>query len=82
MLALWRGGSGRWSNQLTRMAGRGLLEPRKQGGGVTVVLTDHGRDVLRHARPVHAQAVRTHLLDKLSRADRDTLLRIATRLSD
>jgi DNA-binding MarR family transcriptional regulator len=73
---------GALSHQLTRMTERGLLRRDKGPAGVTVVLTDHGRDLLRRARPVHAHAVRRHLLDRLTPEERATLLRLAARLTE
>jgi DNA-binding MarR family transcriptional regulator len=72
---------GAMSNQLSRMTQRGLVRREKSGRAVTVTLTDQGRAALLRARPVHAQALRTHLLDRLSRADRDLLLRISGLIS-
>jgi len=52
----------RLSHQLTRMGSRGLLERTKTTGGVHVALTSEGRSAIAAARPVHAAAVRRHLL--------------------
>jgi DNA-binding MarR family transcriptional regulator len=73
---------GGMSNQLTRMTHRGLVQRERGADGVTVVLTDHGRDLLHQARPVHAGAVRTHLLDRLSTGERATVLHIAALLAE
>jgi DNA-binding MarR family transcriptional regulator len=48
---------------------------------VTVTLTPYGRNQLRRARPVHAVAVREHLIGRLSDEERDLLLRVARRLN-
>ncbi|WP_160161489.1 MarR family winged helix-turn-helix transcriptional regulator [Embleya hyalina] len=73
---------GAMSHQLTRMTERGLVLREKGPTGTTVVLTDHGRAMLHQARPVHAGAVRRHLLDRLTAQDRDALVRIAALLAD
>jgi DNA-binding MarR family transcriptional regulator len=52
----------RLSHQLTRMEGRGLVVRTEAGPGVEVALTDEGRRAVARARPVHADAVRRHLL--------------------
>jgi DNA-binding MarR family transcriptional regulator len=56
----------RLSHQLTRMEQRGLLTRRTVAGGVELRLTDHGRERAAAARPVHAEAVRRHLIDPLT----------------
>jgi DNA-binding MarR family transcriptional regulator len=71
---------GAMSHQLTRMAERGLVRRDKGPAGVTVVLTPHGREQLARARPVHAAAVREHLIGRLSAEERAVLLRVAARL--
>lgn len=73
---------GAMSHQLTRMTDRGLVRREKGPTGIAVVLTDHGRAMLRRARPVHAEAVRRHLLDRLTARDRETLVRVAALLAD
>ena len=73
---------GAMSHQLTRMAERGLITRDKSAAGVTVVLTAHGRDQLARARPVHATAVREHLLARLSDEERTVLVRVAGRLEE
>lgn len=55
----------RLSHQLTRMEERGLLTRHGVDGGVEVRLTDAGRDRAESARPVHAAAVRRHLIGRL-----------------
>lgn len=71
----------RMSHQLTRMAARGIVHREKGPTGVMVVLTPDGRDLLARARPVHAAAVREHLIDRLGEAERAMLVRIAGRLT-
>jgi DNA-binding MarR family transcriptional regulator len=53
----------RLSHHLTRMEQRGLVERRPSEGGVEVVITGDGRGAVAKARPLHAAAVRRHLLD-------------------
>lgn len=72
---------GAMSHQLTRMTHRGLVLREKSGSTSTVVLTDHGRVLLQQARPVHAEAVRRQLIDRLSADERAALLRIAAHLT-
>ena len=54
------------SHHLTRMQQRGLVERQPSGDAVTVRLTPAGRVVLDQAVPVHAAAVRRHLLSRLT----------------
>ncbi|MFF5205102.1 MarR family winged helix-turn-helix transcriptional regulator [Streptosporangium sp. NPDC000396] len=72
---------GAMSHQLTRMTERRLVQREKGPTGTNVELTEHGRAMLHQARPVHAKAVREHLLDRLSPQDRHALLRIAALLT-
>jgi len=73
----------RLSHHLTRMESRGLIGRRAgPGKGVTVVLSAEGRRQLLTARPVHAQAVRQHLVSRLNPAERKALLTISMRLHD
>lgn len=69
----------RLSHQLTRMAARGLVTRTEVDGGVEVALTPAGRDQAAIARPVHAAAVRAHLLDRLPD---DARARFAALLAD
>ncbi|WP_290059114.1 MarR family winged helix-turn-helix transcriptional regulator [Amycolatopsis solani] len=62
----------RLSHHLTRMEQRGLVTRRPVDGGVEVVVTDAGRAEAARARPVHARAVRAHLVEPLGKADRAT----------
>lgn len=67
----------RLSHHLTRMEQRGLLVRAPSGDGVLVTLTETGRTLARTARPIHAAAVRRHLVDRLpadSRAEFTSLL--------
>ncbi len=52
----------RLSHQLTRMEHRGLVSRSAVDGGVLVRITDEGARLVRVARPIHAEAVRKHLL--------------------
>jgi DNA-binding MarR family transcriptional regulator len=57
----------RISHQLTRMQGRSLLTRSKTAeDGSQVVITPAGRKALDRARPVHALAVRRHLIERLT----------------
>ena len=71
----------RLSHQLTRMADRGLIArgAATTSTGVQVAITDAGRAAARDARPVHAAAVRRHLLDRIPADDRT---RFATLLEE
>ncbi|QUQ65983.1 MarR family winged helix-turn-helix transcriptional regulator [Kutzneria sp. CA-103260] len=53
----------RLSHQLTRMEQRDLIRRDPADGGVVVTITDRGTADVAAARPVHAAAVREHLLD-------------------
>jgi DNA-binding MarR family transcriptional regulator len=73
----------RLSHHLSRMEERGLVTRQGHGAkGVTVSITDAGRDVAEKAMPVHAAAVRKHLIDLLTQDERDMLERIAAKLMD
>jgi DNA-binding MarR family transcriptional regulator len=71
----------RLSHHLSRMEQRGLITRRPSGGGVEVVVTDAGRAAVDQARPVHAEAVRRHLIDRLAPADRTVLLAMLGQLT-
>jgi DNA-binding MarR family transcriptional regulator len=71
----------RLSHQLTRMEQRGLLGRRSADAGVHVQITDEGRDAVRAARPIHAAAVRRHLVDRTDGIDRATLMQVLERLA-
>ncbi len=55
----------RLSHHLTRMEERGLVARETVPGGVEVVATESGRSAVAEARPVHARAVRRHLVEPL-----------------
>ncbi len=63
----------RLSHQLARMEQRDLLTRHRVDGGVEVRLTGTGRDRADAARPVHAAAVRRHLIDQLDLPQRRRL---------
>lgn len=71
----------RASNHLGRMERRELVAREAVGGGVLVHLTDEGRHLLARARPVHAEAVRRHLLDELDDEAHGTIARLADALT-
>ncbi len=71
----------RLSHHLTRMADRGLITRRPVDGGVEVVLTAAGRDAVVRARPVHAEAVRRHLLDAIPASERTEFERVLVGLT-
>ncbi|MEC3915435.1 MarR family winged helix-turn-helix transcriptional regulator [Nocardia sp. CDC160] len=73
---------GAMSHQLTRMQNRGLIRRERVPAGTDVVLTDQGTAALETLRPIHADAVRRHLLDRLMPEDRIALRRIATALAE
>src|SRR5580698_2873453 len=73
----------RLSHQLTRMQRRALIERRPIDiGAVLVVLTDHGREKLDAARPVHAESVRRNLLSRLTPEQIDTIVRVSNLLGE
>jgi DNA-binding MarR family transcriptional regulator len=73
----------RLSHQLTRMKERGLIERRKAGKRVVlVVLTKHGRERLNAARPIHAGSVRRNLLARLNEEQIATIVRISNILGE
>jgi DNA-binding MarR family transcriptional regulator len=63
----------RLSHHLTRMESRGLITRQPAGGGVVISVTDKGRELVKVARPVHAAAVRRHLIDPVDVVNRDGL---------
>lgn len=71
----------RLSHQLTRMEQRGLLSRSDVGGGVLVRITPHGSELVRTARPVHAAAVRRHLVTPTRGIDQSVLLQTLARLA-
>lgn len=54
----------RLSHQLTRMEQRGLVTRSALVNGVTISITDAGAAAVAVARPLHADAVRRHLIAK------------------
>jgi DNA-binding MarR family transcriptional regulator len=71
----------RLSHHLRRMQERGLVDRSEVPGGVDVRLTTMGRAALHRARPVHADAVRRHLVQALPARDRERLLTILRKIS-
>ena len=68
----------RISHQLTRMQERNLLTRSKTAQeGSQVVITRLGRDVLGRARPIHAQAVRRYLIERLTPEQAATIVTLA-----
>jgi DNA-binding MarR family transcriptional regulator len=70
----------RLSHHLTRMEERGLIIREPADGGVDVVATASGSKAVKSARPIHAEAVRRHLLEPLSATERTRLLRALPKL--
>lgn len=80
---LANGSLSRLSNVVTRLEKRGAMsrQPDPDDGRYTLaVLTDAGFEMVRDAAPVHVRAVRELVLDPLSAADRQALVRIAAKL--
>lgn len=73
----------RLSHQLTRMQKRKLIERREADNRVVlVVLTRHGREKLKAARPIHAGSVRRNLLDRLNAEQIATIVRVSNILGE
>ena len=73
----------RLSHQLTRMQQRDLIERRDADKRVVlVVLTEHGREKLKAARPIHAASVRRNLLSRLTAEQIETIVRVSNLLGD
>jgi DNA-binding MarR family transcriptional regulator len=72
----------RLSHHLTRMQDRGLVTRTPVAGGMQVRASTMGRAALLQARPVHAAAVRRHLLDGVPPRDRVRLLSLLRMLAD
>lgn len=72
----------RLSHHLRRMEERGLVTRTEAPGGVDVSTTTMGRAALTRARPVHADAVRRHLVELLPARDRERLLAMLHRITD
>ena len=67
----------RLSHQLSRMAARGLVTRKRDSAKfVTVVITRSGQRMLAAARLVHAEAIRTHLLEAIPARDHARLARV------
>jgi DNA-binding MarR family transcriptional regulator len=80
---LANGSLSRLSNVVTRLEKRGAMsrQPDPDDGRYTLaVLTDAGLEMVRAAAPVHVRAVRELVLDPLSAADQQALVRIAAKL--
>jgi DNA-binding MarR family transcriptional regulator len=71
----------RLSHHLRRMAERGLVVREEVPGGVQVRLTTMGRAATVRARPVHADAVRRHLVQALPARDRRRLVDLLQKLT-
>jgi DNA-binding MarR family transcriptional regulator len=72
----------RLSHHLSRMEDRGLITRRAAGSGVEVIITEAGQEAVDRARPIHAAAVRRHLIGPLSDADREAIQALLERLDD
>lgn len=72
----------RLSHQLSRMEGRALVRRTKIATGVEVGLTDAGRAVVDVVRPIHAAAVRRHLIKPFTPTQLDHLREALERISD
>jgi DNA-binding MarR family transcriptional regulator len=71
------------SRAVARLAGRGLLArvgAPGDGRSVLILLTEAGEQSLHAAIPVHAQVIRSALLDKLSAAEQDVLAQVLGRI--
>lgn len=73
----------RLSHHLTRMEERKLIkrQPLDDEPIVIVVLTDEGKAAIELARPVHAEAVRRFLLDRLTPQEMEVISSLAARLN-
>ncbi|WP_182048037.1 MarR family winged helix-turn-helix transcriptional regulator [Curtobacterium sp. ME26] len=71
----------RLSHQLTRMEHRGLVSRSAVDGGVLVRITDEGERLVRAARPIHAEAVRKHLLHRTEGIDQTALVQVLEQLA-
>lgn len=70
----------RVSHQVTRMAGRGLVEKESCSSdrrGAYVIVTSRGRRELAGAAPRHLEAVRRHFIDRLTPDQLDTIAEAA-----
>jgi DNA-binding MarR family transcriptional regulator len=71
----------RLSHHLSRMEERGLITREPSGDGVDVVATQAGIEAVEVARPIHAAAVRRHLVEPLSEVERTRLLKALNALA-
>lgn len=71
----------RASNHLSRMERRELVRREPIPGGVLIHATDDGQGALLRAKPVHAAAVRRHLLDGLDDDAHGAIARLADALN-
>lgn len=72
----------RASNHLSRMERRGLVVRDVRGGrGVEIAATAEGRRLIEQAIPVHAAAVRSHLLERLDDTAHDAIAELAADLA-
>jgi DNA-binding MarR family transcriptional regulator len=72
------------SRAVTRLADRALVSRAGapgDGRGVLIVLEAAGANALGQAVPLHAQAIRAALLDRLAPAEQDLLARILSRIA-
>ena len=72
----------RLSHHLARMEERALITREPADGGVDVLITEAGRAAGGKARPVHAAAVRRHLLSPLAGLDQGGFQAALDRLYD
>ena len=73
------------SRAVSRLAERGLLARAgtpEDGRGVLISVTPRGREVLGRAVPVHAQVIRTALLDRLTKAQELALTGALSRIAE
>ncbi len=72
----------RLSHHLTRMEGRGLVKRSKlDGGGTWVSITAEGDRAREAADPIHAEAVRSYFVSKLTQAQRKEMAALLDSLS-
>ena len=68
----------RLSHQLTRMEGRRLLQRQNAGSGrrVNIKIQRSGRETLAAARPIHAAAIREHILRHIGTKEAELIVRL------
>lgn len=71
----------RLSHQVSRMEKRGLVSRDPRDNRVEVDLTPAGRDVMSAVRPIHAAAVRQHLIEPFTSEQGDHLRGALERIS-